>query len=519
MKRQDLENNIFIGIVEDNIDPKRLGRIKVRVMNVYDNIPTEDIPFASPWKDLNGNTFILPDKGKIVSVVFDRGNKYKPEYIYAEHYNKNLEEKLNSLSDSDYKSMRALIFDHKTQIYSNDKDGLKIDYKYNNINILDNDINVNIKDNFGHINLGSPTSNQQGILGNNWLNWFDEFVDNLLGSKAGPYLDSSGAPVVINPSFVEVLSKYKVLKDPKFLSHHVNLVDNEYVDKQDRITNSQIGDSWKSTVHKNEMVNEKIDYKSKDGISSDVPSGELSTYMDSVSDTKIINPQSGNSITPPITPSNNPDVDRILSLMSSKNYVILNRPYEVNIVGIRRQYEGMKYSNSFMDDLYVIYKTDSSNMWNINKFKISTMPGFYVGTETGNKFIPDYSGKSKVNIKQSKMMLNRGGIGILMEAQYLKIYTIGSHLGSPAMITTGPQKFYRDSSPGNTIKYTNSGSAWAGMFIHKGFPGGSAIYNWSEGCQIFSSESELNKFFEICNNHKNKYGNSFNYTLMLDKEL
>ena len=135
MTRDELKSKIFVGVVEENQDPKKFGRCKVRVLNIYDEIPSEDLPWATPWKDLNGNTFLLPEKGKIVSVVFDEGNPYKPEYIFAEHYNKNLEKKLSGLSDTDYTSMRTLMFDHKTQIYSNDTEGLMIDYKYNNINI------------------------------------------------------------------------------------------------------------------------------------------------------------------------------------------------------------------------------------------------------------------------------------------------------------------------------------------------------------------------------------------------
>jgi hypothetical protein len=65
--------------------------------------------------------------------------------------------------------MRAMAFDHKTQIYSNDDEGLMIDYKLNNINIVDKSINVNLKDNFATLNLGDASSSQQAILGNNFL--------------------------------------------------------------------------------------------------------------------------------------------------------------------------------------------------------------------------------------------------------------------------------------------------------------------------------------------------------------
>ena len=182
----------------------------------------------------------------------------------------------------------------------------------------------------------------------------------------------------------------------------------------------------------------------------------------------------------------------------------------------------MKYSNSFSDDLYVLYKIDSSDNWVINKFKVTTMPGFYYGRNQGKTFVIDAT--SNINVKQSNMMLSRGvkpnnGMGILMEAQYLNIYTIGEHCGAKAMKTLGQQKFYRDNSPGDTIKYTSKSQGYAGMLIHRGYPGGSAVNNWSEGCQVFSRESDLNKFFTMCEKHKGLYGNKFNFTLMLERDL
>lgn len=133
------------------------------------------------------------------------------------------------------------------------------------------------------------------------------------------------------------------------------------------------------------------------------------------------------------------------------------------------------------------------------------------------------TGKSP-NVKQSSVMLSRGtppnnGMGILMEAQYLNIYQIGEHCGAPVMKTLGEQKFYRDNSVGDVIKYTGQGKGYAGMLIHRGYPGGSAVNNWSEGCQVFSSEAELKKFFEICEEHRKRYGNKFHYTLMLERDL
>lgn len=517
MSRESLKRNIYIGVVEDNKDPKKLGRCKVRVFNIFDEIPVDDIPWASPWKDLNGNGFTVPEKGKVLSVVFDSGNKYKPEYICAEHYNINLEKKLESLSDGDYTSMRTLLFDHKTQIYSNDSEGLKIDYKFNNINVTDSNIDLNLKDNFGKVNLGTSTANQQAILGNHFLNWFDEFLDNLLGSKGGPYLGNLGAPVVANPDLIQCISKYKALKDPKFLSHHVNIVDNEYVNKLDRICDPQLGDTWKSTVKENEsVVKERPVFLPQSGNSTDTPEGTLTTSVNEKGSAE--NAETPETIQP-VQPSTPPDLDKIIKAMKKKKYVILERPYEANIVGIRRQYEGHKYTNAFLDDLFLFFKDDKGN-WENYKFKISTMPGFYKGVDyqKDGKWKFKLDNNSKLNVKQSKMMLERGGMGILMEAQYLSIYTIGDFHGV-AMRTLGNQKFYRDTTPGDTITYSKKGEGNSCMYIHRGYNGGSNVNNWSEGCQVFSQKSEHLKFFDLCKKHKEKYGNKFNYTLMLERDL
>lgn len=245
----------YIGIVEDNIDPDKLGRIKIRVLDVFDEAKIEEIPFATPWKDLGGSQISIPEKGKVVMVVFEQGDPYKPEYISTEHWNVNLENKLKSLSDSDYLSMKSLIFDHKTQIYSNDTEGLKLDHKWNNINIKSNGINLNLKDNNMMLNIGDEAANQQAILGNHFLDWFDEFVTTLLSNTA--FLGNLGGPILTNPALIRVLTKYQSLKDPMFLSHHVNIVDNNKVTSvkiEPRQETAQNGDVWTSTKTQNTVT-------------------------------------------------------------------------------------------------------------------------------------------------------------------------------------------------------------------------------------------------------------------------
>lgn len=242
MDKEKLKNEIFIGVVEDNNDPRKLGRVKVRITNVFEDIPTEDLPWAFPWKDLNGNQFFVPDLGKVVSVVFDQGNIYEPQYIYAEHYNINLENKLKNLSTSDYISMRSVIFDHSTQIYRTESEGLKLDHEYTNINLDKNgNILLNIRDNKSVITLGSSDADEEAVLGTTYMKWFDELIDNLLGTKGGPYLDSTGGKVIPNPGMTLVLKKYKKLRR-KFLSEHVRISKNKNINPQKREYINQKGD-------------------------------------------------------------------------------------------------------------------------------------------------------------------------------------------------------------------------------------------------------------------------------------
>jgi hypothetical protein len=247
MDKKKLKESIFIGVVEDNQDPKKLGRIKVRVHSVYDEIPTDDLPWARSWKDLDGNQFNIPDVGKIVSVVFDDGDVHIPEYIYAEHYNINLENKLKSLSDSDYKTFKGIMVDHSTQIYRSETEGLKIDHEYSNVNLDPyGNIQLNIRDDKSIITLGSKDAVESMVLGDTFMTWFDSFVTNLLGANGGPYLGNLGAPVMPNPKMIDCLKQYQNMRDD-FLSDHVKASQNGSIVAQTRPYTKQFGDIVSTT--------------------------------------------------------------------------------------------------------------------------------------------------------------------------------------------------------------------------------------------------------------------------------
>ena len=494
-------NKTYIGVVEDNADPKKLGRVKIRVLDVFDDIPVEDMPWATPWKDLNGNSFNVPEKGKVLIVVFEQGDTYKPEFIFSDHYNINLEGKLVKLDGDNYKSMKSVIFDHKTQIYVNDDEGLKIDHKYNNVNLTENTIDLNLKDNNRHVNIGDATAAQQAILGNHWMDWFDEFVDNLLGNQAGPFLGNLGAPVVPNPAFISTLLKYKALRDPVFLSHHVNIVDNNQVTTvkmTDREDDSQVGDAWNSTKGDNELTTKTDeDFKPKDG-----PKEEYDdTYVapstnDPNGESGVNNPEKEKSIPPKedlSTIESNPTIEKLVRFMESKGYTIYNEIGILNIVALRTKDNGVA-TNKFDDILYVFYRNKNGN-WDLNEYSLTTTPGY---------------------IPKSELLPEK-----------VAILSLGQYIDQCVMAFHKEDKNYKCLNFNNVVinrndrvdRYNYKSPTETGNFaisIHRSSEIGSSenVYNYSEGSQVFKSSTQYKQFIMLCDNQiKNSKKGTFTYAL------
>ena len=529
-------NKTYVGVVEDNNDPKKLGRVRIKVLDVFDNFKTEDIPWASPWKDLNGNEFNAPEKGKVLLVIFDQGDEYKPEFISADHYNINLENKLKSLSNSDYISMKSLIFDHKTQIYVNDKEGLKLDHKYNNVNITENTIDLNLKDNNRHVNIGDATAGQQAILGNHWMDWFDEFVDNLMGDKGGPYLGNLGAPVVTNPAMIEVLMKYKQLRDPVFLSHHVNIVDNNKVStvkNTQREDTPQLGDAWNSTKQDNNLTTKTNDsFKPVDGpkpeyddkhieptvvptnnVPTGTASGTASLVSATVTENKPITTPPTVNTNPPAPPlsstTSNPKIDKLINFLKSKNYITYDQIGVLNIVGFQSsKKDNGTISNKFDDVLNVFYKNQNGN-WELLEYQITTMPGYIPQTE----------------ILPQCVLLS---LGQYVNQCVLDTYTIHHDFE----ISSGPltkdkclraNKVTVHVNDSKQIYNYKSNTMDMDLFVllHKSSDTSAEnVYNYSNGPQVFKTASQWDQFIKLCENQVTLSNKStFTYTLCKQSEF
>jgi hypothetical protein len=527
-------NKTYVGVVEDNSDPKRLGRVRVRVLDVFDSLKVEDIPWATSWKDLNGNVVNIPEKGKVLLVVFDQGDEYKPEFISSDHYNANLEKKLVSLSDSDYISMKSLLFDHKTQVYVNDKEGLKLDHKYNNINITENTIDFNLKDNNRHVNIGDATAGQQAILGNHWMDWFDEFVDNLMGNNGGPYLGNLGAPVVTNPAMIQVLMKYKSLRDPVFLSHHVNIVDNDKIStvrNTHREDNPQLGDAWNSTKVENNLTQKtnedfkpvegpKAEYDDKHvepsinkpvtpvgGTAAGGSTASVQIATTTPTTSSALPPENTNPVKEPLSSAtSNPKIDKMITFLKSKKYSVYEDIGVLNIVSMQSpSKDSGEVSNKFDDTLNLFFKNESGN-WELLEYQVTTMPGFVPKTTS----LPD-------------------GVGMLALGQYVDQLKLDTYIVDAS---TTPYKTDRCLKVGECIFHINDTNdkynyksttikAKSIVLIHKSSNGiADYVFNYSGGAHVFKNSTQYDQFLDFCDKQV-KLSNKavFTYTLCKQSEF
>lgn len=187
----------------------------------------------------------------------------------------------------------------------------------------------------------------------------------------------------------------------------------------------------------------------------------------------------------------NRDIKRLVDSLKSLNYEVYTRPYELNIIGIRKD---STVPNSFDDSMIVFWKDDKGNSVG-KKYEITTDPGTYWLTKP----------------------MNVDGTAILKEGQYVKAYGVGKHRGQYDALTQKRNvTVYRDYDR-NAILDFNNGKETTGLYginIHKAGQDSSSVDKWSAGCQVFKKVSDFNEFMGFAKKHKELYGNDFTYTLI-----
>lgn len=185
----------------------------------------------------------------------------------------------------------------------------------------------------------------------------------------------------------------------------------------------------------------------------------------------------------------------ILRLMRNKNYVIYEKPYELNIVGVRN---AQSQPNKFDDSIFVFYKDDNNN-WVEKEYPATTDTGmFYLLNPMSNL-----------------------GAAMLKEGQYVDAYKQGLHKGQYlALVQDKPVTTYRDYDRDAIFDvFTKETTGMYGINIHKAGANSQDVNNWSAGCQVFQKSDDFNDFMDKTTKHRNLYGNSYTYTLIDERAI
>ena len=139
--KDNLDGTVWLGEVLAVDDPLFLGRIKIKVFGKFDQIPVDDIPWAYPGNNMTGGSssgggfFSVPKVGSIVSVRFDQGNLYHPEYFFIQK----ISDEVKSEIESSYENAHIIVYDTVTsgslKIFFTEAKGLMLDYQQTQINI------------------------------------------------------------------------------------------------------------------------------------------------------------------------------------------------------------------------------------------------------------------------------------------------------------------------------------------------------------------------------------------------
>jgi len=192
--------------------------------------------------------------------------------------------------------------------------------------------------------------------------------------------------------------------------------------------------------------------------------------------------------------------EQIENAVKGKGYVWFEgtKDYDLNIVGVRNSTTGNKVTNLFDDKITVSYKLNGE--WQFHVWNATTDPG--------KKGVMEYH--------------NAAGVARLVEGQYRGSHSIGLHQGKyKALKQAKPVKVYRDPNRDLTYDETKIAEGIFGINIHRSSATGTSTYveNWSEGCQVFSTITDFDKFMALCEKASAIHGNSFTYTLIESSDL
>jgi hypothetical protein len=119
--------------------------------------------------------------------------------------------------------------------------------------------------------------------------------------------------------------------------------------------------------------------------------------------------------------------------------------------------------------------------------------------------------------------MNVKGTAILCPGQYRSAYKIDKHRGKyEALCQRGaPLTVWRDADRDSMhdMEDTTIDVGYFGINIHKAGRDSPRVDKWSAGCQVFKNDGDFAEFMTTAHAARDRFGNSFTYTLLEEKDL
>lgn len=190
-------NNLdYLGTVVYADDPTFSGRCKIRVFGMFDELPTENIPWFVPMANNifgagGAGCLSVPKVGDVVRVHFNNSDKYSGEYTFLQNIDPAL---IDEIKD-DYPDTQVLLYDSENDliiIYQN-LNGLRFYLKGSEIKIdADGTILAKHKNNTNVVELKDDTINITTVNSDNGNN------NGVINIAAGSTVNISAPTVNVN---------------------------------------------------------------------------------------------------------------------------------------------------------------------------------------------------------------------------------------------------------------------------------------------------------------------------------
>ena len=196
--------------------------------------------------------------------------------------------------------------------------------------------------------------------------------------------------------------------------------------------------------------------------------------------------------------------DYLKAALSRKGYAFFeNGDLNLNIIGIRNKSGD---ASKFDDSINIVYKINGE--WVCDVYQVTTEPGPSI-------------------LRRPLKEVSHKGTAILVPGQYRSTYIIGWHgsrdRGHMALCQRGGKvSVWRDNNRDAKPDYHGPEDVgWYGINIHKHRGADSRVNTGgvSAGCQVFRSSRDFSEFMETCSDARDKWGNSFTYTLLDEADL